>query len=144
MLNIQGRWKGELTYGKMYRKHAGAKLQFEMDLFQNGNAISGTAIDVSGVGGNEFGATIQGQLNGNAIEFVKQYTFAHYYQTGGKTKLDKNRKGSEIGYTGAYNEAKQQFEGTWKIISKYKILGFIPYNFISSGSWEMSRNKQDE
>jgi hypothetical protein len=144
MLNIQGRWKGELTYGKMYRKHAGAKLQFEMDLVQNGSAISGTAIDISGVGVNEFGATIQGQLNGNAIEFVKQYTFTHHYQTGGKTKLDKNRKGSEIVYTGIYNQAKQQFEGSWKIISKYKILGFIPYNFVSSGSWVMSRKKWDE
>lgn len=139
MLNIQGRWKGELTYGKMYRKHAGAKLQFEMDLVQNGNAISGTAVDVSGVGINEFGATIEGIINGNVIEFIKQYTFAHTYQAGGKTKLDKNKKGPEIHYLGMYDEEKQQFKGTWKISSKFKILGFIRYTFESNGTWMMKR-----
>jgi hypothetical protein len=139
MLNIQGLWTGKLTYGKMYRKHAGAKLQFEMDLVQNGNTISGTSTDISGVGVNEFGATINGKIDGNSVEFVKQYTFAHHYQTGGKTKLDKNRKGPEIVYTGIYNEVNQQFEGTWKIISKYKILSFIPYTFVSNGNWEMCR-----
>lgn len=140
-MNIEGLWTGELTYGKMYRKHAGAKLQFEMDLVQNRNVISGTASDISGVGVNEFGATIQGKINGNSIEFVKQYKFAHYYQAGGKTKLDKSRKGSEILYKGEYNDAKQQFEGTWKISSKFKILGFIPYTFVSSGTWVMGIKK---
>jgi len=138
-LNIEGHWVGELTYGKMYRKHAGAKLQFEMDLVQNRNVISGTASDISGVGVNEFGATIQGQLNGNSIEFIKQYTFAHTYQAGGKTKLNKSRKGAEIHYVGMYDEEKQQFEGTWKISSKFKILGFIPYTFVSNGTWDMGR-----
>ena len=125
----------------MYRNHAGTKLQFEMDLIQNGDAISGTATDISGVGVNEFGATIEGIINGNSIEFVKQYTFAHTYQVGGKTKLDKKRKGSEILYSGEYNDAEQQFEGTWKISSKFKILGFIPYTFVSSGTWVMGIKK---
>lgn len=123
----------------MYRKHAGTKLQFEMDLIQNGDAISGTATDISGVGVNEFVATIEGIINGNSIEFVKQYTFAHTYQAGGKTKLNKNKKGPEIHYVGKYDEEKHLFEGTWKISSKFKILGFIPYTFESNGTWEMKR-----
>ncbi len=137
-MNLQGQWTGTITYGKEYRLHKNKQLYFDMELFQEREKITGTAVDVDGVGMSPDRAMIHGNFKDNTISFIKKYASRHY-SVGGETKVDNSRLGPDIHYSGDYNEHQQRFEGIWTIRSRGWFLGFIPLKYTLTGTWLMRR-----
>jgi hypothetical protein len=138
MMNVQGKWKGTIIYGKVYRSAANRELYFEAEISQMDEILTGTATDTGGLGVNPDPASIVGAVSGNRISFVKQYPTRHF-MVGGKTIFNRKKKGPEIRYNGEFNPETQTFAGTWLIKQVTKLLGFIPITMEGSGTWTMER-----
>ncbi len=139
-MNIQGQWTGTIIFGKEYADLENKELYFDMDIITQNNSsqITGSAIDIGGVGVSSDPAVINGSFSGNEISFIKQYASFHYYDNG-KTIIDKSQPGSEIHYSGHYDDLEHQFYGNWIIKWKAKLIGVIPINYINTGTWIMRR-----
>lgn len=139
-MNINGKWKGTVIYGKEYREHMNSELYFEVEITQNNELFTGIAIDTGGVGTSPDKANLNGRFDGKEISFVKQYESYHYSNRKWETIIDKTRSGPEIKYTGSYNEKEQCFCGDWIIRSTAKLLGFILIKYKNTGTWVMKRS----
>lgn len=137
-MNLEGKWIGTLTYGESYGKWAGETLQFEMQLTEHNNLITGTSTDIQGWGLNPSPAEIRGEQSGNSITFIKQYR--SFQLAGSPNLIIKRQKGPEIIYSGVYIEDERSFQGEWTIKVKHTFFGLIPLNRRSSGTWTMERN----
>lgn len=138
-MNINGKWKGTVTYGKEYREHKNSELYFEVEISQNNELFTGIAIDTGGVGTSPDKANLNGKFDGKEISFVKQYESRHYPNRNWEIIIDKSRSGPEIYYSGRYNEKEECFSGDWIIRLQAKFLGFIPINYKNTGTWVMKR-----
>lgn len=137
-MDIQGKWTGTIIYGKEYREYKGKELYFDLEIIQDTEKITGTSIDIGGVGMSPDSAKIIGTFVGTKINFIKQYSSYHYLDKG-KTKVDKSKNGSEIKYSGNYDEHKQLFQGNWILKGRVKLFGFIPIKYSNTGMWSMKR-----
>jgi hypothetical protein len=138
IMKIQGQWTGVITYGKEYVMHKNKELYFDLEIIQTLDNISGTSIDIGGVGMSPDPAKITGTFKNKKINFVKQYSSFHYFEKG-VSKIDKSRLGSLINYFGEFDELEQKFKGNWIINGKVKLWGIIPIKYINTGTWIMQR-----
>jgi hypothetical protein len=138
-LNLNGRWTGVIVYGYRYRRLQGKNLYFDLEITQDNNEITGTSIDTGGQGVSPDPAKIKGTIHNYFISFIKQYSSYHYSDLNGDVIIDRTRLGSEIFYTGLYNETEKEFSGDWKLIHKAKLFGIIPIKLSATGTWTMKR-----
>lgn len=138
MLQLQGKWKGALVYGKEYGAMAGKELLFEFDLQQSAEKVWGTAMDTGGTGQSPDPANLEGYIEGDTFTFTKQYESLHFTD-GGDMILDRTRKGPPIQYIGKYDLVETKFEGTWRMSMRYKLFGFIPVTTHATGTWKLWR-----
>jgi len=107
MANISGTWLG--TYWQQDNQ-----TRFEATFVQSGNAIYGNILDDSELGE----ATIQGEVVGRNISFVKSYL--------------SNPKLASVNYTGTIAEDESSMSGQWDFLGKF---GFE--------RWEAQRGNQN-
>jgi len=107
MANISGTWLG--TYWQQ-----GYQTRFEATFVQNGNAIYGNILDNGELGE----ATIQGEVVGRNISFVKSYV--------------SNPKLASVNYKGTITEDGNSMSGQWDFLGKF---GFE--------EWEAHRGDQN-
>lgn len=140
ILNIAGKWKGKIWFGNEYPENIRASiLHFEVEIAQDGEAITATAMDIEGLFINPDPATIKGCLKNNEVIFVKKYSSFHFLDDG-KQAVDKCREGPPIYYKGEYDIVSETFHGTWdfeKNKSYWSILN--PFRRRGRGTWEMER-----
>jgi hypothetical protein len=141
-MDITGKWKGTIIYGKAYNALHDKKLFFEIDILQDNDKITGTSVDTGGVGTSLDAASIIGTMVENEINFIKQYSSLHSYSRDGQTTIDKSKPGPEIKYTGLYDENKKSFSGSWMMTVVHKILSVIPIKSSASGTWSMRKKEQ--
>lgn len=139
-LRINAKWTGTIIYGEKYAELKGKELYFEMEIIQSGELITGTSVDIGGIGISPDSAIISGSLKANTISFIKRYNSFHYFDKG-EIVVDKSKLGHEIYYTGLYNETQQTFQGTWEYRLRYKIFLILPRTYILGGTWSMRRKQ---
>ncbi|MBD2175799.1 hypothetical protein H6F42_02555 [Pseudanabaena sp. FACHB-1998] len=108
MANISGTWLG--TYWQQENP-----TRFEATFVQNGNTIFGNILDDGGLGE----ATVQGEVIGRKIRFVKTY-------------VDANKKLASVNYNGTIAEDENSMSGKWDFFGRF---GFE--------SWEAQRSNQN-
>lgn len=133
---IHGKWTGTITYGKKYAELNGKELYFDLEIIQDGELITGTSVDIGGIGTSPDAASISGTFKANAISFIKRYNSFHYFDRG-NTVVDKSQPGYEIYYTGVYNETQQTFRGNWEYRVRYNIFWIFSRKYVVGGTWSM-------
>ncbi|PZO37997.1 MAG: hypothetical protein DCF19_17275 [Pseudanabaena frigida] len=108
MTNITGTWLG--TYWQM-----GKPTRFEVTFVQNGNALCGNILDDGYLGE----ATLQGEVVGRNISFVKSY-------------ISITKKRASVNYNGTISEDGNSMQGKWDF---FEMLGFQ--------NWEAHRNEEN-
>jgi hypothetical protein len=143
--SIQGFWTGTIIYGREYRVHPHAELYFDLEIYQQGETITGIAADTRGAGMHPDPAQIVGTFNGKQINFMKCYPTRHYtyIEKPSETIIDPLKPGHQIYYTGIYHPAEDAFYGTWAIFGKRRLFGIIPVRYKNTGTWTMHRKMVD-
>ena len=141
--NLQGLWVGTITYGKSYKAFAGSELFFELELREEGNQISGEAMDTGGFGVSPDPAKIIGFTKEREIHFVKQYTTCHFLDVDKRVIIDPSTPGLPIRYSGLFDEMTQRFAGDWVMEAKTKFLWIFPVTHRAGGTWTMQRKGND-
>lgn len=141
IVDIQGKWKGIIVYGKGYEESIGEELFFELDILQDEDNIAGKAIDTLGEGASPDPAKIRGVFRNNKINFIKQYESRHY-NLNGKLVVDKLESGPEIQYSGDFDPLNNTFTGNWKIETRLKKFWVFHWMHVCGGTWTMERVKE--
>jgi hypothetical protein len=139
IMNVDGNWKGVLKYGRLYGKHQNKELNFELSFRREGNTISGKCQDKHGFGSNKYPAEVQGVVEGKNLRFIKRYEVFAYFDNSYNLHYDVNKKGPPIFYEGTADKEGIRYEGTWHILTKVKLWGFIPWTIKSKGTFFMER-----
>lgn len=122
-----GYYKGYLTYGKRYGKHAGKELQFDIRLIEEeGGTFFGESSDLEGFGQNPSGSELKGVFVKENMVFKKKYNQPYCIDANGETIPDKKSEAPIIQYIGFYKKEKEQYEGDWSMKVPTKLFGFIP------------------
>ncbi|WP_041430039.1 hypothetical protein [Synechococcus sp. PCC 7502] len=108
MANITGSWLG--TYWQR-----GKPTRFQATFIQNGNMLCGNILDDSYLGE----ATLQGEVVGRNISFVKTY-------------ISITKKRASVNYKGTISEDDNSMQGKWDF---FGMLGFQ--------NWEAHRNAEN-
>jgi hypothetical protein len=142
--DICGTWKGYYEFGPGYRKRLiGRKTSFVLNLKGVNDGFSGECIDETDINKSSVKAAIKGFCTKSMISFIKQYPFLLFLNDRGKRVIDENSKHPEIEYTGFYNEETKEFSGTWKMVTRTNIIGFISEAGLKekylSGNWKMAK-----
>jgi len=139
-LDLNGNWKGEITYGKEYGLSNGKKLIYHSEITQNENKIEGISFDISGFGTNSQPADFNGEIKNLEINFIKQYRTKHFLIPFRNKTLELNKKGPEIFYKGIFDTSSKSFYGDWTMVLKKKLFFLIPITLKFTGTWTMIKN----
>jgi hypothetical protein len=97
-----GKWAGQYTYGDGYSdKLKGISVPFSLIMQVESGIVNGTCID-EGYADFENPATIKGNIEGQHIEFTKQYPYRWYSQKDGTVVYQKDRRSQEVLYLGEF------------------------------------------
>jgi hypothetical protein len=142
-MTFSGKYIGTLLYGEGYPLYdRNNELFFQMEIKEENNWFTGTAIDIGGVGMSSDEATISGIINGIHIEFDKVYKRHHYNDGNGNTVYE-DKEGFPIYYEGTYNDDNGYYEGSWKYNVVKRFLFFFTKP-VSIGSGTFRLRKVDE
>lgn len=134
-----GRWTGEYTYGKSYgEKTDGLTQSFTIMMEIKDGALAGTCIDNHMP--NEDPAILTGNLDGNQIEFTKQYPFIVEVNDDGKEVVNRNEWSRPIKYYGQFE--RTAFFGHWEIKTVARDRYGAYEEKTLSGTWTMKRAKK--
>jgi hypothetical protein len=139
MLDLNGKWIGELIYDESFGQIAHEVLFFVVELTGQGDEFRGVSVDVDGVGMVPVEADISGFTDNNCIYFMKEYK--PFEQSNIKTGLFplNSKKSCGCSFSGTFNEATKEIEGEW--ISFNEFIAFnnnIPGPF-RGGTWRMRK-----
>ncbi len=140
MINLNGKWKGTLVFGREYGRDAGKELYFQMDLQHEGDTITAVAKDTGGFGMSPDPAKISGTFTNGVISFKKYYESFHTVDEKGTLVVDPSKKGPDILYNGVYDPATESFKGGWSIAMLVN-QGNRTETFTCTGTWTMSQEK---
>ncbi|MBB4807789.1 hypothetical protein HNP38_003105 [Chryseobacterium defluvii] len=138
-----GTWKGKYKYDlKRNAKFNNKEVEFIVEITEfEGENFIGTVRDMDENYGTRGLGTIEGKLNGNNIEFIKQMPVKSISFNNGKKIEFENEKHDPVYYSGTLN-SEGSYSGKWKIKGG---IGFKRKMFIISfgtkGIWEMSKIK---
>lgn len=134
---LTGRWEIVVIYGSGYGEFANKKLVCHAELLDISSKITGTIIDVSGVGMSPDLANIEGRYKNGLLKFIKRYVSLHTINHDYKIDVDKSIKGAKIYYEAMYNENLQEFRGKWSYGKK--LFGFLKVGPRGCDIWTMKR-----
>lgn len=139
-IEFTGNYTGTLWYGEGYSlSHQNAELSFQMEIIEENNLFTGTAIDIEGVGLSPDEAKIAGIINGIHIEFYKVYKRNHFDDGNGNTVFE-DVEGFPIFYEGTYNDETGYYEGSWKYNVRRRFLYFFTKPVtIGSGTFRLRK-----
>lgn len=136
-----GTWKGKYKYNlKQNSKFNNKEVQFLLEITEfDGEKFIGTVQDEDTEFGTKGQGIIEGKLNGDHIEFIKQMPVRTMLLKNGKKIEAKNKKHHPIYYTGTSN-MKDSFSGQWKIKAGISFTNMILYiSFGTKGTWEITK-----
>jgi hypothetical protein len=142
---LKGKWKGVYKYNNQkYQEISGfeqTNFQLSIESFQN-SVFRGTIQDDLSTGGTEGIGTIQGKINENRVEFIKEMpTLTLFIDNQGGRKIY-NKPHPKIYYQGILSANQKTITGTWKI--KFSIIwkGIIPIILLpTSGTWSIQNDE---
>ncbi len=138
---LNGRWTGKLTYGASFGHLAQESLFFTLNLVQKADEFTGTARDEDGIGLSPYLASVKGFVDGEQINFVKEYKLPLVAAQGQSGHSDQDQDpASEASFWGTYNAQTGEFEGEWIILSSYTLLGNVFFERENGGTWRMKRD----
>lgn len=131
------KWNGfyelDESYGPILK---GKKGFFEIQLTEDGNALSGTCKDTHGFGVHgERMSSIKGSVNGNQVSFVKKYDKAIPIDAFG-SNVEGAHFNSEVHYSGTFNSERNKMSGHWRISISDSPESAEEF---TTGNWEMTK-----
>lgn len=134
-----GIWKGKYKYNlKQISTFNNKEVEFLMEITEfDGENFIGTVQDNDQNLGTKGIGTIEGKINGNHIEFIKQMPVKSMLFKNGKKVEIEGKKHNPIYYSGI-STMKDSYSGQWKIkggIAFFSKLLFISWG--TKGSWEI-------
>lgn len=133
---MEGKWQGQFIYGENYpEKVIGKAITFEMNLNASGIEFYGNFSDDETRDIFKDNGIVSGFIEGNYIEFDKQYPKAYYSNEDGSIEIIENSNPHLIKYQGELKEKK--FEGTWEIHQYYEENDKIFSEILGTGTWSM-------
>ena len=139
-----GKWQGfyKHTSKSIPKEYRNKFIIFNIEIKeQTDKHFYGTVCDEEQNGGMQGEGIIEGQLNDSQITFVKKMPTETILMPDGKIKVTK-RKHKDIIYQGEFDEAEQQYKGTWKIKLGISWIGILPILVGSNkGVWQMKKQK---
>jgi hypothetical protein len=140
---LNGRWRGQFTYGNRYEEKEGVTVPFELDLQFDGNVFTGTAFDQETKHLFSEPAKIEGVFSDNYISFIKKYPCSIEVDQFNRLVAIKTQPAIPVHYTGTLRKRglffNDFFEGEWEVTSAYKNAdGTIAYA-TGLGTWTMKR-----
>lgn len=135
MPELSEKWLCKLIYGQSFGKLENEPLIFTLDIITKGNEFIGISTDIDGIGINPNPANVKGFIDGDIINFVKEYTLPVLSGTDQKNREEK--KGPEISFTGCYDVISGEYSGEWIVISSFEILGTVFFEKNNGGYWSM-------
>lgn len=138
--DINGKWTGELVYGPNFGKLEHEALVFTLDVEQHGDEFIGISRDVDGVGINPYAADVDGFVDEEQINFVREYyPPALFGYENGSVTATTGGPATEISFSGTYNAATGEYEGEWILLSDYTVYGNVFFDRNNGGTWRMKR-----
>ncbi|MES2285622.1 MAG: hypothetical protein V4547_08035 [Bacteroidota bacterium] len=137
--NLNGNWKGIIIYGPEYRNLENKELYFSLEIKQEEETFTGTAIDTSGIGTNPDIAEVRGFIEANEISFVKQYKSTLWFDENYSVIIEKDKLGPEINYWGTFDPLTGTMEGNWEIVVDSQQIGQGYLDNICTGTWTMRK-----
>ena len=141
-MDLNGRWKGQYTYGKGYSSnYIGKSESFEFYITEKNGSFTGSCIDevVKSVVGNE--SYIAGNFNDGEIRFKKRYKIHTVISDAGVTTADDTTKHDGVDYKGKLKKKlfskERYFVGKWSITCEFRNVQNIAQTFVCEGSWKM-------
>ena len=136
-----GIWKGKYKYNlKKDVEFNNKEVEFIVEIKEfDGEKFSGTIQDNDDYFGTRGIGIIEGKINGNKIDFIKQMPIKTVVLNYKKRIEVSNKKQKPIYYSGI-SDQKNSFSGIWKIkggLSFYNMQLYL--SFPTKGSWEMSK-----
>ncbi len=138
--NLDGKWTGELVYNNSFGVLANEKLLFVIEITQVNLEFTGTSFDIDGIGINPTAAVVKGFVDGDQINFVKEYKSSVKNEFNTSFFNTAYLKGAEISFSGVYDLASNAFEGEWVNLSDFLIFDPLALKALKGGSWRMSRD----
>lgn len=137
-MKIEGKWIGEYTYGDDYSHPLqGKSIAFEMDLVSRGIEFYGNFSDDETRSYFQNEGIVSGLLEGDYIEFDKQYPKTVGINEDGSIEILENIPPPIIKYQGTL--INNQFEGSWEIHEYYEGEEGIFSMVAGTGTWSMSK-----
>jgi hypothetical protein len=134
-----GTWKGKYKYNLKYNPEFNdKKVEFTVEIKEfDGEKFIGTVRDDDENYGTKGLGTIEGKLNCNDINFIKQMPIKSVLDRNGRRLEFENEKHKPIHYFGTLNSTNS-CTGKWKIKGGIRFKNFSFYfSFATKGTWEM-------
>ena len=138
---ITGKWIGEYIYGEGYGEDLrGKSVQFTIELFLNGDLITGTCIDEETKDIFSEPAKIEGTFENGTILFYLTHSIDSVM--GDKNKAE-NYSSTSIQYSGVLKKSffrkAYYFEGTWDIDESVLDVDGVWQHYSVEGTWTMRK-----
>jgi len=139
-ININGQWKGVITYGPEYDELENSELYFSIDIKQTADTFTGVAHDTGGVGTNPDKALVNGFVEGNSINFTKQYQSTLIIEEDGTETVLRGKPAPEVHYWGTFDQLTNTLEGEWEISVYAEKFADGYFDDVFRGTWKASRH----
>jgi hypothetical protein len=140
---ISGKWTGKYIYGENYVEELrGKAVAFQMELFYDGDLVTGTCIDEETKDLFSKPAKITGTFENNTILFFKSYPDVTGLVSASRLIAEEFNAAS-IEYTGILKKkffsGRRFFEGTWQINGSFLDKNGVANYYELDGTWIMKK-----
>ena len=144
MYNMTGKWIGSYRYSSRLMQNLIPQNEtgFEITINEfDGIHFAGTVQDDAQTGGTPGTGVINGHMQENRIEFIKEMPVRSSYSTNGKRIIEEGKKHPKIFYSGILEPDKMKAKGVWQIKMGFSLIGWLPALILpTKGEWTMELN----
>jgi hypothetical protein len=140
--DLNGKWIVKLIYGASFGHLEHEALLFTIDVVQQEDEFTGTCRDVDGIGLSPYESQVNGFMDAERINFVKEYKVPVLFHNEQKASLPQEPAGREASFYGTYNSATGGYEGEWLIVSDFTVMGNVFFEGENGGTWSMTREER--
>ena|SRR6218665_3478806 len=137
--DLNGKWIVKLIYGASFGHLEHEALLFIMDMVQQDDEFTGTCRDVDGIGLSPYETRVNGFIDSEKINFVKEYKIPVLFSNVQNASLPQEPEGREASFYGTYNPATGGYEGEWLIVADFTVMGNVFFEGENGGTWSMVR-----
>lgn len=136
---MAGTWQGYYGYSAQFPEVVkDQRVQFVAEIQTGENGYFNGRIMESEVGIQEV-STIEGEIRGNKLSFVKTYQNRYQMIDSGEIVIT-SQTPQYITYIGVFISSEKAFVGQWKITSSYISTNGQKVNHVSLGNWKMKKS----